>query len=173
MTAEGESKSPTPLAKNKSYRKDRTYSLAIILIVIYNYLMSNSTRFFVCAAIRDLTGNYLLVRRSKDSKFAADQWEFVSGSLDSGETAEQCLEREAVEEIGIHISSYKKGKVFETSDEDGNWVVLPYYVTLDDNSKSITLSHEHSEWGWFNTEQINAMPYMKDMQSVYLDSALS
>lgn len=52
------------------------------------------TRVFACAVIRNQEGEYLLLKRADDSKFAAGEWEFVSGSIEGSETAEDCIVRE-------------------------------------------------------------------------------
>lgn len=54
----------------------------------------------VTAAIIEREGKVLLARRS-GSGSAAGKWEFPGGSIEPGETPEQCLARELREELGI------------------------------------------------------------------------
>jgi 8-oxo-dGTP diphosphatase len=50
----------------------------------------------------DAMGRYLLTSRP-DGKVYAGYWEFPGGKLEAGETVEQALRRELLEEIGITI----------------------------------------------------------------------
>jgi 8-oxo-dGTP diphosphatase len=50
----------------------------------------------------DAAGRFLLTSRPP-GKVYAGYWEFPGGKVEAGETVEQALKRELVEEIGIHI----------------------------------------------------------------------
>ncbi len=93
-----------------------------------------NTRVYVSVLVQNQGGQVLLVKRSPDSKFAPGQWEFVNGGIDPGETAEQTAVRELIEEAGIGIdqSMLTPGNIYETTDADGRWVVLPFKVTVQD-----------------------------------------
>ena len=54
----------------------------------------------VTAAVIEREGKVLLARRSRSGS-AAGKWEFPGGSIEPGETPEQCLARELREELGI------------------------------------------------------------------------
>jgi 8-oxo-dGTP diphosphatase len=55
-------------------------------------------------------GDFLLTSRP-EGKVYAGYWEFPGGKLETGETVEQALRRELIEEIGITIASAHPWKV--------------------------------------------------------------
>ena len=55
-------------------------------------------------AIITCNNKALIVQRVAWEKVAANQWEFVGGGLDFGETPEECLKREIMEEAGLEVS---------------------------------------------------------------------
>jgi len=54
----------------------------------------------VAAAIIEKDG-YILIGKRKRGKWHAGNWEFPGGTLEEGETHEQCLKRELQEELAI------------------------------------------------------------------------
>lgn len=54
----------------------------------------------VLAAIVERDGRFLLTRRLKGTHLA-DLWEFPGGKCEPGETYEDCLKRELLEELGV------------------------------------------------------------------------
>jgi len=64
----------------------------------------------VTAAIIQREQSILITRRPAGSR-QAGFWEFPGGKLEEGESPEQCLEREILEELGVQS---KVGSIFET-----------------------------------------------------------
>ena len=58
----------------------------------------------VAAILRDARGRILLTRRT-DGRDLAGLWEFPGGKVEPGESVEQALRRELVEELGIEIGA--------------------------------------------------------------------
>ena len=56
----------------------------------------------VAAALIRRDGRFMICRRPAH-KTRAHQWEFVGGKAESGETPEQALRRECLEEIGVEV----------------------------------------------------------------------
>jgi 8-oxo-dGTP diphosphatase len=54
----------------------------------------------VTAAINIRDQKVLLTRRGKSEKLAG-YWEFPGGKVEDGETLQECLERELLEELGV------------------------------------------------------------------------
>jgi 8-oxo-dGTP diphosphatase len=55
----------------------------------------------VTAAILIQDNKILIAKRPADDKIP--KWEFPGGKIEDGETAEQCLQRELFEELGIYV----------------------------------------------------------------------
>jgi 8-oxo-dGTP diphosphatase len=58
----------------------------------------------------DAQGRFLLTSRPV-GKVYAGYWEFPGGKLEAGESVEQALRRELIEEIGIHIGAVQPWKI--------------------------------------------------------------
>ncbi|MCQ4164401.1 Nudix family hydrolase [Tahibacter harae] len=58
----------------------------------------------VAAALIDADGRVLLAQRP-EGKHLAGYWEFPGGKVESGESAEQALRREILEEIGVRVGA--------------------------------------------------------------------
>jgi mutator protein MutT len=56
----------------------------------------------VTAAIIEKDGKILIAQRKK-GKHLEGKWEFPGGKVESGETPEECLKRELLEEFGIEV----------------------------------------------------------------------
>jgi len=56
-------------------------------------------------------------------------WNFFKGKIESGESFEECAEREFLEETGFDLSSYHKEKVFFQKNKRKN--ILIYLVEID------------------------------------------
>lgn len=58
---------------------------------------------YALALMENENGQFLFTRRSMDKKWAPGAWEIPGGGVDSGETTETAVKREALEETGISI----------------------------------------------------------------------
>ena len=76
--------------------------------------------YYVAAAFIRNGGNFLITQRLDNDKFAG-LWEFPGGKQEKGETLEECLSREIIEELNLQIfikkhllnveHSYKEAKI--------------------------------------------------------------
>lgn len=65
--------------------------------------MKNTT---LCYIERD--GKYLMLHRTKkENDLNHDKWIGIGGKLEENESPEECLLREAYEETGLHLTSYR------------------------------------------------------------------
>ena len=105
----------------------------------------------------DSRGRVLLQRRSAEKDSFPGWWDSsVSGHVDSGEMYDQCVLREAKEEIGIDLFEtperiFKIDACEETANEF-TWV----YRTLNDGPFSVN-QQEISEIRWFTKEDVGRL----------------
>lgn len=64
--------------------------------------MNTPKHLHVACAIIERDGLVLAAQRSSTMSLP-DKWEFPGGKIDLGESPEECLQRELVEEMGIHV----------------------------------------------------------------------
>lgn len=74
----------------------------------------------VAAAVLQRDGRFLLTQRLPGKQFA-EQWEFPGGKLEAGETLQQALERELMEEISL---TTRAGEVLHVCQNGGYMIVF-------------------------------------------------
>ena len=90
-------------------------------------------------------GNLILLTRRAPGQRQAGYWELPGGKLEKGESAEQCLEREIQEELGIIVRSNKV--IAESVFEYPGSTVRLIGVDADYVSGEIKLTvHDEAEW---------------------------
>lgn len=61
----------------------------------------------VAAALIENEHEQLLIARRRKGKSQAGLWEFPGGKIEAGESGEECLRRELMEEMSIEIDPYE------------------------------------------------------------------
>lgn len=105
----------------------------------------------VSALIRDDEGRILLLKRSTDSNHFAGEWEPPGGKIDSGESFDQALIREVLEETGLDIAL--DGVAGITEFEIPKIRVVLIHMKAHIVSGKIQLSDEHEDYVWLLPEQ--------------------
>lgn len=102
------------------------------------------------AVIMNKYGKILITQRSKEDKQSL-MWEFPGGKIEDGETAEECLKREIMEELNleIEVQDYLGSCVYKY--ETGEICLIAY--------KALALSEDlqlnvHNEARWVNEDEI-------------------
>lgn len=106
----------------------------------------------VAAGIIVCNGQILIAQR-KHGKDMEYKWEFPGGKLEQGETYEQCLARELMEEMKLPVVV---GKHFMDSgfDYDFGRVELHCYFAVCQSEK-IPVLNEHEQYRWVKSEDLN------------------
>lgn len=99
----------------------------------------------VAAGIIIHNGKILIAQR-KHGKTCEYLWEFPGGKLESGETMQQCLKRELMEELHLPITV---GDYFMTSTyayDFGTIELNAYFATCESEDLSFHPDHEQARW---------------------------
>ena len=115
------------------------------------------------ALIRDAdSGRYLLLRRSAQKDYGADDWECVTGRVDQGESFTEALYREVMEELGVavRIDFFLQTTHFYRGEEtpENELVGVLYCCSIKDPD-AVKTSWEHSELRWVTKrEAVELLP---------------
>ena len=113
----------------------------ILGIVIGRYKMKKD----VTAGLIMCNGLILIAQRKK-GKSLEFKWEFPGGKLEEGETFEECLKRELLEEMGLEIS-VKEHFIDSTYEYDFGTIILhSYWATCKSQHIPVVLEHEQYKW---------------------------
>jgi colanic acid biosynthesis protein WcaH len=122
---------------------------------LYKQILSVIPIICVDIVIRNVRGQYLLVRRNNEP-LKGDLW-VVGGRILQGETARKACIRKTLEEIGLAITDLHFLGIYEDIfDKNSFEVPGPYHTisivfeTLIAVSESINLDSQHSDWGWYD-----------------------
>src|SRR5687767_1900345 len=90
----------------------------------------------VAVVIEDDKGNILLTQRGRISRDEFEKWENCGGAVDEGETEEEAIKREVMEELGcvLEIKSVLYKDSF-TTDSGATWEVTIFSGKLDGEPK--------------------------------------
>jgi mutator protein MutT len=100
-------------------------------------------------------GTILLAKRSAQRDFYPNVWDFFGGHIEAGESPEQTLQRELMEELGISPRRFRYLETLVTSTpNDRQQLECHLYVVMEWHGTPRNLQpHEHSRIGWFRFEE--------------------
>jgi len=105
----------------------------------------------VVAAILENKGKILIAKR-KSGKSLAGFWEFPGGKKEIGETSEEALKRELMEEllIEVELKEYVGESIYEYPDKTIKLIAFSALIT-----KGVITLLDHDEYKWVNLNQIS------------------
>jgi 8-oxo-dGTP diphosphatase len=117
------------------------------------------------AVIFRLDGNYVQILSAKRAagEFLEHQWEFPGGKFEPGESAEEALHRELLEELGIELE-VESQLLAESADggwEMGNGYVLYPFLAQIAKGQQIVLGPQHSEIKWLELADAESVDWVK------------
>ena len=115
--------------------------------------MNKEVRVGVAAVIMR-EGRILLGERI--GSHGANTWATPGGHLELGESIEECAKREAYEETGLVVESFKKltftNDIFEK--ENKHYVTLFVVGTSSSGEPKITEPDKCKQWQWFSLDEL-------------------
>jgi 8-oxo-dGTP diphosphatase len=110
----------------------------------------------------------LLLQRSATKDHGAGEWEFVSGRVESGESALEAVKREIAEETSLQVEvlfpfdtfSFLRG---EAKEELIGITFLCRYV-----GGELQLTEEHGQGQWVSTEQVLHMELSQPIRATFM-----
>ncbi len=107
-----------------------------------------------------VNGKVLIVRRSKGARGDFGTWELPGGRLEFGETPEQALCREVIEEVGIAVDILRPLDCWSfLKEEDTQIIGVTYLCKPQLESVEVQLSNEHTEYSWISEKDWNGYEY--------------
>jgi 8-oxo-dGTP diphosphatase len=98
----------------------------------------------------------LLARRSPKEKLAGF-WEFPGGKVEAGETSEDSLARELIEELGIRARIGKKVAESSYKYEHGNFRIIAYSVEWISGEPTPNV---HDRLDWVKIDDLTSYPLL-------------
>ncbi|MET3428782.1 8-oxo-dGTP diphosphatase [Actinoplanes tereljensis] len=114
-----------------------------------------SRKVIVAAAIIT-DGRVLACERSAPAEVAG-RWEFPGGKVEPGETDEQALARECVEELGVRVEVGDRIGP-DVSLAHGRAVLRVFAVTLLGGDQPQAL--EHTAMRWLSADELDSVPWL-------------
>jgi mutator protein MutT len=112
----------------------------------------------------------LLGLRAKWKEVLPGHWDVIGGRVESGETLDQALIREVLEEIGVRPKSFQLLATFHERNPHsyGNALHHVYGVTNWEGGTPVNKSNEHTEIRWFGAKELSALSNLADCSYLWL-----
>ena len=113
---------------------------------------------------------FLLVKRCDNDSLYPGAWEFPGGHLKEGETLEDGLKRELMEEIGFMedfdpIITHYFDEIKEIDNELIHDLEIDFIINVDKTKVDVKLSGEHSDYKWVTKDSNYLDDFIKDKLS--------
>jgi 8-oxo-dGTP diphosphatase len=106
-------------------------------------------------------GRLLILKRKDDDDSYPGVWDCVGGHFEKGESAEDCMLREAREEAGQDMKIVKVGPLIEYLDAYGRAVAVPFVLRPDPRKEVVPT--EHSEFRWVKLSELKDYDIVPDL----------
>jgi 8-oxo-dGTP diphosphatase len=104
----------------------------------------------------------LILKRKQDDDTYPGFWDCVGGHFEEGESAEECMLREAKEESGQSMTIVRVGPLIEYLDDYGRAVAVPFLLKHDPG-KAIRPT-EHSAFRWVSLGDVKKYDIVPDLE---------
>jgi 8-oxo-dGTP diphosphatase len=109
-------------------------------------------------------GKFLVVLRSPYTKHFPNHWDFPGGKLEQGESPEEGIKREILEETTLNADIDKIIGVYEMDIENAGYKTHRFSIYSTKNVfGDVRISQEHTDFRWVTRDELEKMkkePYM-------------
>src|SRR3990172_1389462 len=116
--------------------------------------INNMKTYVITSAIIKHNNKFLIGKRASTKKVSPNQWEFISGFIDSKESAEDIILRELMEEINLKGKIIKSAEPYVIVDNNERWIIIPFLIEVETNKVNRN-DKDHSELLWVNREELS------------------
>jgi 8-oxo-dGTP diphosphatase len=109
----------------------------------------------VTCAIIEKNGLVLATQRSAEMSMP-EKWEFPGGKIESGESKQECLKRELIEELGISVHLLRELNSSIYDYPQFSITLYPFVCTIEPGE--ITL-HEHASLVWLKPTELHTLDW--------------
>ena len=106
----------------------------------------------------DEKGNFVLSKRGKSARDENGRWDPGGGSVEFGETIEQTLKQEILEEYGSEVKSFEflgfRDVFREQNGDQTHWISFDYSVLVNRDQVTNCEPHKFDAVEWFTWETI-------------------
>jgi len=96
-------------------------------------------------------------------QYSPGEWEIIGGSMENGETAEDCIKREIKEELRCDITSLKFFRDYDFAGKEFH--IFEICLNAEPNPDR----NDFEEWGWFDADSIKGMEFTLNCKERLLD----
>ncbi|NCS97899.1 MAG: NUDIX hydrolase [Candidatus Pacebacteria bacterium] len=114
----------------------------------------------VGALISNEENKVFLALRSQKAKNERGKWEIPGGAVEFGETLEEALHREVMEEFGVTVSVIKRFNIVDNilPEEHQHWVAQTFLCRIVSGTPRNCELEKCDQIGWFSLEEAEQLP---------------
>ena len=117
--------------------------------ITYGARMSSAIHIAAALLVRD--GRALLAHRHPARRWYPDCWDLVGGHVEAGESPEEAVRRECLEELGVRVHAPRP---IDLNVPDPGLVMHAFVVTRWDGEPANTAPEEHDRLAWFEPDEL-------------------
>ena len=106
---------------------------------------------------------FLIVKRSEKCIDTPSTWEVPGGTMEIGETVEECLLREIKEEVGLTVEIKRYLYSWKIPRNETHETVGLTFLCESANN-DVVLSHEHTSYAWILPSEIHSYNFSEGIQ---------